>query len=85
MEVPMAETRDWQDMQRMSARLLKESTGEDVDTWNQRIAQQQLSDERQLPAWLTERGVTGYAQSLLVDEVDFEVLEWLQQAYHQNS
>ncbi len=52
----------------MSARLLKERTGEDVETWNQRIAQEQFSDEGQLRAWLSKQGVTGYAQSLLVME-----------------
>src|SRR5215210_3398497 len=64
----MAQTRDWQGMKDMSARLLKERTGEDVDTWNQRIRTERFDDEQQLRAWLTEQGVTGYAQSLLVME-----------------
>ncbi len=64
----MTETRDWQEMNKMSARLLKERTGEDVETWNRRIAGEQFGDERQLRAWLAEKGVTGYAQSLLVME-----------------
>jgi len=68
MEVSMAQTRDWQGMKAMSARLLQERTGADVDTWNQRIAQEQFSDEQHLRAWLTQQGVTGYAQSLLVME-----------------
>lgn len=56
-------------MQEMSARLLKERTGEDVAAWNRRIAQEQpLDDEKSLRAWLAEQGVTGYAQSLLVME-----------------
>src|SRR6266498_4456286 len=68
MEVSMAQTRDWQGMKAMSARLLQERTGADVDTWNQRIAQEQFRDEQHLRAWLTQQGVTGYAQSLLVME-----------------
>jgi hypothetical protein len=67
-EVSMAETRDWQEMKSMSARLLKERTGEDVDTWNRRIEKEQPKDEQHLRAWLAEQGVTGYAQSLLVME-----------------
>src|SRR6266487_812901 len=68
MENSMAQTRDWQGMKAMSARLLEERTGADVDTWNQRIAQEQFVDEQHLRAWLTAHGVTGYAQSLLVME-----------------
>jgi hypothetical protein len=64
----MAQTRDWQGMKDMSARLLKERTGADVDTWNQRIATEGFADEQALRLWLTAQGVTGYAQSLLVME-----------------
>src|SRR6516162_3595636 len=64
----MAQTRDWQGMKDMSARLLKERTGEDVDTWNRRIKKERPTDVQSLRAWLTDRGVTGYAQSLLVME-----------------
>jgi hypothetical protein len=49
-------------------RLLKERTGEGVETWNRRIRRARLSSPEALRAWLTERGVTGYAQSLLVME-----------------
>ena len=52
----------------MSARLLKERTGEDVDAWNQRIKKERFNDENALRVWLTRQGVTGYAQSLLVME-----------------
>src|SRR5919199_1162979 len=68
MEISMAQTRDWQAMKDMSARLLLERTGADVESWNQRIEQEQLHDEQHLRAWLTQQGVTGYAQSLLVME-----------------
>jgi hypothetical protein len=64
----MAQTRDWQGMKDMSARLLKERTGADVDTWNQRITTEGFADEQALRIWLTAQGVTGYAQSLLVME-----------------
>ncbi len=64
----MAHMRDWQPMKDMSARLLRERTGADVDTWNRRIAAAQLKDEQSLRKWLTEQGITGYAQSLLVME-----------------
>jgi hypothetical protein len=52
----------------MSARLLKERTGEGVETWNRRIRGERLADEKSLRRWLIERGVTGYAQTLLVME-----------------
>ena len=64
----MAQTRDWQGMKEMSARLLHERTGQEVATWNQRIQAEGFTDEQALRAWLTKQGVTGYAQSLLVME-----------------
>ena len=64
----MAKLRDWKSMNDLSARLLEERTGKSVATWNRRIAKEQLDDEKSLRAWLTEQGVTGYAQSLLVME-----------------
>jgi Domain of unknown function (DUF5655) len=68
MEVLMARIRDWEGMRDMSARLLKERTGEDVDAWNRRIKKERFNDEKALRVWLTDQGVTGYAQSLLVME-----------------
>jgi hypothetical protein len=67
-EFMMIKTRDWRSMVDWSAQLLKERTGEDVATWNRRIAEEQLIDEKSLRAWLTEQGVTSYPQSLLVWE-----------------
>ena len=64
----MAQTRDWHGMKDLSARLLWERTGQDVDAWNQRIASEGFTNEQHLRAWLTAQGVTGYAQSLLVME-----------------
>jgi hypothetical protein len=61
--------RDWKSMWEMSARLLKERTGDDLDTWNQRIkGEAGLTDEKSLRVWLTQHGVTGYAQTMLVME-----------------
>jgi hypothetical protein len=62
------ELRDWSEMKTMSARLLKERTGEDLETWNERIRLQSFDGEATLRAWLSDYGVTGYAQSLLVME-----------------
>jgi len=64
----MAQTRDWKGMKGMSARLLHERTGQDLDTWNGRITSEGFTSEQQLRTWLMEQGVTGYAQSLLVME-----------------
>jgi len=64
----MAQIRDWKGMREMSARLLNERTGEDVDAWNRRIKKERFNDEKALRAWLTDQEVTGYAQSLLVME-----------------
>src|SRR5947208_11911432 len=58
------ETRAWQQMREMSARLLKERTGSGVDAWNRRIRKERLGNEADLRTWLTKQGVTGYAQSL---------------------
>jgi len=66
-ETMMAQTRGLaMACRRCSARLLKERTGEDVETWNH---DRGLPDnEQELRAWLTGQGRIGYAQSLLVME-----------------
>ena len=64
----MAQPLNWQGMKEMSVRLLKERTGEDLDTWNERIQRQGFADEQQLRSWLAQQSVNGYAQSLLVME-----------------
>src|SRR5262245_10188205 len=68
MKVPTTQVRDWQEMRSMSARLLEERTGEDVEAWDRRINATRFKDERSLRAWLEEEGVAGYPQSLLVME-----------------
>lgn len=62
MNVPV---RGWESMREMSARLLKQRTGEDLATWNRRIRREHFSDRAALRLWLEERGVSGYARSLL--------------------
>ncbi len=64
----MSQIQDWSSMREMSARLLRERTGADVDAWNRRVAEQGFDNEPALRRWLEEQGVTGYAQSLLVME-----------------
>ena len=94
----MGQIPDWGAMKEMSARLLKERTGEDLDAWNQRIRRAELKDESELRAWLAGKGVTGYAQKLAamerfgypdslstVEEVDSEVLDWMQLAFDENA
>jgi hypothetical protein len=61
----MVQTRDWQGMRELSARLLRERTGEGPEVWMRRIQEAQIASEEQLRVWLKERGVTGYAQSIL--------------------
>jgi hypothetical protein len=64
----MAQTRDWQEWKNESARLLEKRTGDNVSTWNRRIKRERFNSEKQLRAWLTRQGVTGYARTLLVME-----------------
>jgi Family of unknown function (DUF5990)/Domain of unknown function (DUF5655) len=63
-----AQPKSWPDLRDWAAGLLKERSGEDVASWNQRIAESGIDDETTLRVWLAERGVTGYAQALLVWE-----------------
>jgi Domain of unknown function (DUF5655) len=63
-----AETRDWSRNRQMWVGVLENRTGQGVDHWLQRIEQAGIPDESGLRAWLAQRGVTGYAQSLLVME-----------------
>jgi hypothetical protein len=61
-------TRDWRERNRWVADLLKERTGDGVEVWNERIREVGFGDEASLRAWLADRGVNGYPQSLLVME-----------------
>ena len=64
----MKNVRDWQQNRMMWIRVLEESTGQNLKTWNQRVKRQRFEDEQSLRTWLRGQGVTGYAQSLLVME-----------------
>jgi predicted transport protein len=63
-----ARPRSWREMSESIAESLVKRTGEGVDAWNAKVRGQQLEDEPSLRAWLTEKGVTGYPQMLLVYE-----------------
>src|SRR5262245_29287071 len=64
----MTEKWDWLRNRDMWIRILEKQTGKGVDAWKSRIASQRLRTESRLRAWLSNQGVTGYAQSLLVME-----------------
>jgi hypothetical protein len=55
-------------MREQEIRWLIERTGEGLETWNARVVEQGSQDEASLRAWLTQQGVTGYPQMLLVME-----------------
>jgi hypothetical protein len=48
-------------MREWCAELLIARTGDGVEEWNRRIAEGAPTSESALRAWLTKRGVTGYA------------------------
>ena len=64
----MTTIRDWRQNREMWIKVLEKQTSEGLDNWNEWIREAAISDESGLRSWLTERGVTGYAQSLLVME-----------------
>ena len=83
----MAQTRDWQTMKDMSARLLKERTGEDVVVWAVDLGLRLEGDNpggRLTPSKIHE---TMPLQISLTspEEVDVEVLGWLEKAFEKNS
>lgn len=59
---------DWRQERQMWIRILMETTGKEMITWNKRIEEKGFEDEYQLRQWLTQQGVTGYGQTLLVME-----------------
>jgi Domain of unknown function (DUF5655) len=64
----MPTIRDWRRNRDTWVRALEIQTSEGLDTWNQRIRNVSIANERQLRSWLSAQGITGYAQSLLVME-----------------
>jgi Domain of unknown function (DUF5655) len=63
-----ARPRTWLEMRDRIERILERRTGEGVAVWSSRVAELGDVDETALRAWLTEQGVTGYPQMLLVME-----------------
>jgi len=61
-------TRSWAEMMTGIAERLQATTGEDVATWSERVRATGLGTEPEVRAWLAERGITGYAQMVLVME-----------------
>lgn len=55
-------------MRERIVKILERRTGEGIDVWVARVAALGDIDEPQLRIWLTEHGVTGYPQMLLVME-----------------
>ena len=55
-------------MRSQIANILERRTGEGVDVWTSRVNALGDIDEAALRAWLTEQGVSGYPQMLLVME-----------------
>ena len=64
----MGRPRTWEQMVKRNIELLESRTGEGLDVWNARVRDAGIDDERKLRAWLTEQGVTGYPQMMLVME-----------------
>jgi Domain of unknown function (DUF5655) len=64
----MKNVRDWQRSKQMWVRVLEQSTGVELATWNKRVEREGFGDEQSLRAWLSQQGVAGYAQTLLVME-----------------
>ncbi|MBO0852830.1 MAG: hypothetical protein J2P18_03580 [Nocardia sp.] len=64
----MGETKSWRQMRDWQVGLLERATGATLGTWNARVREAGLADEAALRNWLRQRGVTGYAQMLLVHE-----------------
>src|SRR5215470_1665533 len=61
--------RTWEQMRTSICERLVRQTGHDIAWWNERVAVEPgLGDEAALRGWLTEMGVTGYQQMLLVME-----------------
>ncbi len=55
-------------MRERIVQILEQRTGEGIDVWIARVADLGDIDEPRLRLWLTEHGVTGYPQMLLVME-----------------
>ena len=59
---------DWRSRRPEHIALLVRQTGEGLEVWNARVLASGAVDKTALRAWLTERGVTGYARDILIHE-----------------
>ncbi|GAB2967538.1 DUF5655 domain-containing protein [Saccharothrix stipae] len=62
------EIRGWKAMMDEAAERLKAKTGASLAEWNKKVREEDPSGEPALRKWLTEQGVGGYSQDLLVYE-----------------
>jgi hypothetical protein len=60
--------KSWRSVRDRSESLLRARTGDGLEAWNRRVAESGMDSEPALRVWLADRGVTGYAQALLVWE-----------------
>jgi hypothetical protein len=65
---PVARPRTWLEMRERIEKILERRTGEGVAVWSARVNGLGDVDEPRVRAWLTEQGVAGYPQMLLVME-----------------
>lgn len=64
----MTTIRDWQQNRSMWVKVLEKQTNQKLEYWNRLVRETPIADANDLRTWLTARGVTGYAQKLLVME-----------------
>lgn len=64
----VTQARSWAEMLTGIEQRLVRTTGDDVATWRDRVAATGLETEPEVRGWLAERGITGYAQMMLVME-----------------
>jgi hypothetical protein len=60
--------RSWQEMYVQVKAQLERQTGESLEAWKAKVAEQAPKGEPDLRAWLATQGVTGYPAMLLVNE-----------------
>jgi len=66
--VTATKTLSWRERNVWVPDLLQRRTGASVEEWNRRIRELGFTDERSLRDWLSEQGVAGYPQMMLVME-----------------
>ena len=72
----MTKVLDWNSNRDMWIRVLEKQTNQGLDYWNKRITVENFVDEKGLRTWLTDQGITGYAENLLVME-RFGYPDWI--------